>query len=216
MCVSETISFEEFLQYLMYTPVVSPLPFWFITYGVCEDILQLPQVAELIQSDKKFDVVMLETYFGQESLLAFGHRFQAPVIALQPFGTYSLIDVTKGNSLALPFIPNVQLAYTNKMSFIERLHNTVLITSELLFQQFYNIPKHEKIIKTYFPKYPDSSNMPSISDMLKNISLVLLNSHVCCSYPRPYAPNMILVGGIHVSSERKPLPNVSIQLIFDF
>ena len=169
----------------MRTPIVGPAPFWIFTHGVCSDTLQLPQVIELIKSDKQFDVVIVEALFGQESLLAFGHRFQAPVIALYASGTYSLIDISKGNPLALPYTPNYQLAYSNKMSFLERLHNAVLTTREILFNQFYNIPKHENIIKTYFPPYPGSSNIPSVSDMIKNISLVLINSHSCCSYPRP-------------------------------
>lgn len=140
----------------MYTPIVGPLPFWFFTHTICSDILQLPKVVELIKSDKTFDAVVIEAFFGQESFLAFGHRFQAPVIGLQTSGTYSLIDISKGNPLALPYIPSIQLAYTNKMSFIKRFHNAVLITSEILFNRFYNIPKHENIIKTYFPTYPGS------------------------------------------------------------
>ena len=34
----------------MYIPIVDPLPFWFYTGGVCSDILQFPQVTELILS----------------------------------------------------------------------------------------------------------------------------------------------------------------------
>ena len=93
----------------MYTPIVAPLPFWFVTYNVCSEILQIPEGIELVKSDKKFDAVIVEAFFGQESLLAFGHRFQAPVIALQPFGTFSLVDTSKGNPLALSYLSLIHI-----------------------------------------------------------------------------------------------------------
>lgn len=201
------LDFEMVLKIMSYTPIVSPLPFWFFTYDICSDFLQLPQVINLIQSNENFDAIILEPFFGQESLLLFGHLFKAPVIAIQPSAIYSIINTATGNPLSLSYIPELMLPYTNKMSFIERLHNTILVTSEIFLQDFYNIPKHEQIIKSLLSKYPMSSDIPSINDMIKNVSLVLVNSHVCCSYPQPYVPKIIPVGGIHVSRERKPLPN---------
>jgi len=43
--------------------------------------------------------------------------------------------------------------------------------------------------------------------MRRNTALVLLNNHVSLSNPRPYSPNMIEVGGMHVNRKApKPLP----------
>lgn len=207
-------TFEMLEKLMSRTPIVSPLPFWFFMYDICSELFQLPKVVELIQSHENFDAVILEPFFGQESLLLFGHIFKAPVIAIQPSTTYSVINTATGNPLALSYISDIMLAYTNKMSFIERLHNTVLVMSEIFLQEFYNIPKHEEIIKSSVPRSAKSSDVPSINVMIKNISLVFINSHVCCSYPQPYVPKMIPIGGIHVRQEKKNLPN-DIQTFMD-
>ncbi|XP_046980778.1 UDP-glycosyltransferase UGT5-like [Schistocerca americana] len=40
--------------------------------------------------------------------------------------------------------------------------------------------------------------MPSVSTLLTNPSLVILQSHVSFSYPRPHVPNVIETGGMHI------------------
>jgi glucuronosyltransferase len=42
--------------------------------------------------------------------------------------------------------------------------------------------------------------------MEKNISVVLLNSHVSLTTPRPVVTGMIQVGGLHIKSTPSPLP----------
>ena len=52
-------------------------------------------------------------------------------------------------------------------------------------------------MKKYFT-YPGFENLPPLSDLLKNISLVLVDNHVSLSYPRPYLPNVVEFGGLTV------------------
>jgi glucuronosyltransferase len=57
-----------------------------------------------------------------------------------------------------------------------------------------------------------SDNFPqdryrSYEDSLRNVSLVLLNTHFSSTRPRPYVPNMIEVGGLQVKPEPSPLPD---------
>lgn len=42
--------------------------------------------------------------------------------------------------------------------------------------------------------------------MIRNTSLVFLNSHVSLSNPKPFVPNMIEIGGINIERKVKPLP----------
>lgn len=53
--------------------------------------------------------------------------------------------------------------------------------------------------------FPNATNMPTIDELKRNVSLVLLNTHLTVGTPRPYAPNMIEVGGMHINRDIEPL-----------
>jgi glucuronosyltransferase len=59
--------------------------------------------------------------------------------------------------------------------------------------------------------YSFSKNFPSdqyrsYEESLRNVSLVIQNSHFSFSYPRPLLPNMVEAGGLQVKSKPSPLP----------
>lgn len=57
--------------------------------------------------------------------------------------------------------------------------------------------------KDAFPK----AHEHDLDDLRSNVALVLLNNHFTMNYPRPYAPNMIEIGGIHINrAAPKELP----------
>jgi glucuronosyltransferase len=61
----------------------------------------------------------------------------------------------------------------------------------------------DKIAKKYFG---NSTSLPS--EIERNISLVMVNTHFSVDYPRPLVPAMIEVGGMHITPG-KELPLVS-------
>lgn len=48
---------------------------------------------------------------------------------------------------------------------------------------------------------------PEADELMKKISLIFVNSHFTFNQPRPWIPNLIEIGGIHVT-DPKPLPEV--------
>lgn len=56
-------------------------------------------------------------------------------------------------------------------------------------------PKHGELLKRYFP------DAPALEDVMYNVSLVLLNSHPSYTEAGPLVPNMVEIGGFHVSEE---------------
>lgn len=62
--------------------------------------------------------------------------------------------------------------------------------------------------------FPEAKNWPSLEEIRRNISLVLLNTHTTIGTPRPYAPNMIEVGGMQIRKEVIPLSS-KIQTFLD-
>lgn len=79
------------------------------------------------------------------------------------------------------------------MSFQERFFNTFNTITEKFFYEFYHIPNQRRLYKKYFPnaKY-------SFDAVIKNSSLVFINQNPIVSSPRPFLPNMIDIGGVHV------------------
>ncbi|KAG8284519.1 UDP-glucuronosyltransferase 1-1 [Homalodisca vitripennis] len=169
----------------------------------CEDVLKKENIKELLESDQQFDIIFLEITLGQESLSVFSHKFNAPIINIQGFVSWSLVDWIAGNSLSISHIPEVaSFPFTNRMSFKERLQNFVSTVLTFLYYHFEHLPNQQRLVERY---YKDPS-MPHVSEMLNEISITLINSQKTLEYPRPYTPNMIPIGGAHMSTHMTPLP----------
>ena len=122
------------------------------------------------------------------------------MIGVTTFGAVKWANVMTGNQSPFSYVPHPFLSFTDKMSFKERLYNTLLsIVENIAFELIY-IPEQTEIYKKFFPKATKS-----FKDVLRNPAIVLLNNHVSSSSPRPYLPNMIEIGGIHVDAV-KDLP----------
>lgn len=53
-------------------------------------------------------------------------------------------------------------------------------------------------------------NIPDISDLERNMSIVLYNQQEAISFVRPITPNIIPFGNLHVSKKSAVLPKVII------
>lgn len=76
-----------------------------------------------------------------------------------------------------------------------------------LYHEFVSLPKHQRYVEAYFP-IEDHHNIPKVKDMLKNISLILVNAHFTFGYPKPTLPHIIQIAGLHIT-EPSPLPEVN-------
>lgn len=124
-------------------------------------------------------------------------------------GTYSLgllqmSHFAFGNPL-LPSHPSTwEIDGTDSnLSFWTRVKNYVVTLWHVqidCYNIFYN-PQQE-----IAEKYLD--NVPSIRDLEKNMSIVLVNQQEEISYNRPNVPNIIHFGGLHIRNNLNPLPKV--------
>lgn len=88
------------------------------------------------------------------------------------------------------------------MTFSERLINAIFGFVNDSHYRLKVISKQDALMKKYF-----GNDLPPIQEIIQNVSLVLVNHHSSLAYPRPYVPNMIEIGGIHVDPPN-PLPQV--------
>lgn len=164
---------------------------------ICDPIFQ-----KLISNDSNFDVVIIEMSTN-EALLGVGYHFQVPVIAISTsFASKRTVDLV-GAPDTPSYIPNIYTDFTDRMTFWERLTNWIYCTLDNVMYPIFHYPTQEKIMKYY-----RNESMPSLQELMRNVSLVLLNTHNIFGFPRPYPPNMIEIGGIHIN---KSVDNLSIN-----
>lgn len=155
-------------------------------------------------------MIIVELIHG-ESLLGLGHRFNAPVIVSTAFAALKITTDLVATPNFASYIPHTVNGYTDRMNFWQRMYNSLSFWFEDIVVPLIAIPSEQKLYEELFP---NAKNMPTIEEMRRNVSLVLLNTHVTFGTPRPYAPNMIEVGGLHIKQTIEPLPQ-NIQKFLD-
>uniref|UniRef100_A0A1B6L7L3 Glucuronosyltransferase n=1 Tax=Graphocephala atropunctata TaxID=36148 RepID=A0A1B6L7L3_9HEMI len=192
----DTVSQESYFKFGAY-------PIFQLSYPICEAFLNLKEVKILLASKEKFDLIMTEALFGQESMLVFGHIFKAPVINLNGFGSWSILNRIHGNALQISSAPDlISYPFKDQMSFMERFRNLVSTTLTIVYYHFFHLPRHQEIIN----KNVEATDIPPIMEMVENLTLTIANFHQLVNYPRSYTGNIIPVGGIHIPQLPTPLP----------
>lgn len=179
---------------------------WDLGIKLSEEVMSHKNMIEFIHSNSNsFDLVMIET-FCQEYTVAIGHKFNAPVINLAPAMIWSSVSKWLHVPSTFSYIPNVCLMSSGKISFIERLKNTITGVLQLYVEDYMYLPLIKTVMNKHFT-YKGWETRPQLEQMLNNVSVTLMNAHHTVGMPRPYLPGIIEVGGMHIR-EPKPLPQV--------
>ncbi|XP_065354385.1 UDP-glycosyltransferase UGT5-like [Calliphora vicina] len=168
--------------------------------NLTETVIKNSGVQKLLNTEN-YDLVILEA-LHTDAWYALGRHFNAPMIGLSSFGTDPVIDELMGNMSPLSYSPLVTAGLTEHMTYLERLRNVILSFMELLHVRIHLIPRQKKILRNYLPHIKDD-----IWDLRTNFSIMLLNNHFSLSFPRPYVPSMVEVGGFQINYKHKPLPH---------
>ncbi|XP_037817464.1 UDP-glycosyltransferase UGT5-like [Lucilia sericata] len=169
--------------------------------NLTETALKEPNVQQLMASNHTFDAVIYDIFLS-EALFGLSEHFKAPLIGLSTLGAISENNDMVGSPSPPSYVPNIMLKFTDHMSLSERVKNLAFATFERLFMDFHYLPKQAALYGKYFPHL--TRDMYTVR---KNTAAVLLNTHVSLGYARPYVPNQIEVGGMHINRQRKPLPD---------
>uniref|UniRef100_A0A182M8S5 UDP-glucuronosyltransferase n=1 Tax=Anopheles culicifacies TaxID=139723 RepID=A0A182M8S5_9DIPT len=168
-----------------------------------------PNVKKLIASDEKFDLVIMESFLN-DAHLGFVHHFKAPCVAFSTFGASRWTNDMVGTPSPISYVPHPFLSFTDRMSFVQRIGNMLMTIMDSVLGHILDFPVQSAMYEAAFP-----DPKPPLEHLRRHaVSLVLLNNHFSLSYPRPYVPNMIEVGGMHVNRKPNPLPE-DIQKLLD-
>lgn len=78
------------------------------------------------------------------------------------------------------------LPYTDKMSFTERWYNIIAIFYDWFMRKFYYLPNERQYVKEHFGHL---APLPSMDEVMQNVSVILVNTHRALDPPRPLMPS---------------------------
>ncbi|CAH0561449.1 unnamed protein product [Brassicogethes aeneus] len=171
-------------------------------YDSCEKNLAQHNVQALFKSDEKFDLILME-FFNSDCFSVFSEKFKAPLIG---FSTCTIIPWTNGrfgNPDNPSYIPNPSLPLSDQMTFLQRVENFALTTFQKIYYAYKVSSNEDEIIKKNV-----ATQLKPLQEIIRNSSLLLVNTHFTINLPRPLAPNVIEIGGIHVGQNKKLSKNI--------
>lgn len=170
-----------------------------------EVALNSTAVQSFFQEDNKFDLIIAEQFF-EEAFYALAYKYNAPLALVTTFGNCMRHNIVTGNPLQLYSVLAEFLDVKEPETFWGRLRNFYFVSYEYVIWRFWYLKQQEALIKKYLPSIVDT--VPSLYEMQKNTSLLLINGYFSYDKPTALLPNIIEVGGLHLSESSKNLPKV--------
>ncbi|EDW31821.1 GL10763 [Drosophila persimilis] len=164
-----------------------------------------PEIQEIVNAEDKvgkYDLLLAEQFFNEGALIL-GHLYQIPIITVSTFGYANYLSQLAGIVSPWSYVPHAFMPYTDRMTLWERIGNVAISGTEDLIREFSYYPKHDAILRKHFSRLLD--RVPTIKELERNISAILLNNYMPLTTTRPTSFNMIPVGGLHIQPP-KPLP----------
>lgn len=167
----------------------------------CKSILSLSKVQQLV--NQRFDLIITEL-FNTDCFLGLVHIFKTPFIYFSSSVLMPWANDRIGNPDNPSYIANIFQSHSDKMSFLERLSNTIdtVVDKWIVYPLLFDLPGRSIVEKHL------GAPMPSLCDIARRGSLILVNSHFSLSKARPLVPAVVEVGGIHIDAPPKKLPKV--------
>lgn len=166
----------------------------------CEICLKNPEVKRLVDSGEKFDLLLVES-FNSNCYMALVHKFNAPFIQISTHQLMPWAIDDLGLSNEASYIPTMFSRLPRPMNFFQRMRNVMTIfISTMVFRTVYHWQAQSIANKYYGPGLPD------LASITNNASFMFVNTHYSLHGAISFPPNVIEVGGIHISPKVKPLP----------
>lgn len=150
----------------------------------------------IVEDRSTFDLVVVESFF-QECTVAIGHKYGAPVIGFIPLAPWISPSLHAANPTDFSHVKDYLLNVGKSLDFENRLLNTFCGLYSILIEQISYYPRMANLMNTYF-QYPGYETRPTMAEMLRNMSLSLVDSDVMTLSPRPYVPSFVEVPGINL------------------
>ena len=162
----------------------TPLPFYLPFHKLCSFVASDKSLIKQLEQ-RHFDLVIIDTNFVNPCLSVIPYKLSVPFIH---FGAY--FEIHHMRSLIHPSVYPVlkMLPFTDRMTYLERLYNTLLYLGMLVLPDPFN---PSDIVGTFAPEKPHLTN----EQLKAKTELYFLDYDELIDYHLPTYPNMIYVGG---------------------
>uniref|UniRef100_A0A182R101 UDP-glucuronosyltransferase n=1 Tax=Anopheles farauti TaxID=69004 RepID=A0A182R101_9DIPT len=157
----------------------------------------------LRNDDSRFDLLLAEQFY-QEAYLMLAYKYKIPIVSIGTFGFAQYMGPMTGLMNAWSHVPHEFLPFTDHMTLYQRAYNAFVSSYELLLRSWYYLPQQQAMAERYFSFLPGP--LPRLSDLERQVSVVLLNSYPPLTSTRAKVPALVQVGGLHIK-EPKRLPD---------
>ncbi|XP_308459.5 UDP-glycosyltransferase UGT5 [Anopheles gambiae] len=158
-------------------------------------------VMEFLRNDKtQFDLLLAEQFY-QEAYLMLAHKYKVPIVSIGTFGFAQYMGPMMGLMNAWSHVPHEFLPFTDHMSLYERAYNSFVSSYELLLRSWYYLPEQQAMADKHFSFLPGP--LPRLSDLERQVSVILLNSYPPLTSTRAKVPGLVQVGGLHIKPPKR-------------
>ncbi|XP_046661719.1 UDP-glucosyltransferase 2-like [Homalodisca vitripennis] len=165
--------------------------------AMCHEVLGNERVLKLLE--EKFDLVILEI-FAADCFTYYPYKMKVPFINFISSTVLPWATERTGLPDNPSYIPNYFVSYRPDMTFFQRTFNTVSLYFMKIFYKYESEFSAWRIAEDVFDE-----KLPPMDEINRQTSLIFVNSHFTLSQSRPFTPNVIEVGGIHIK-DVQPLP----------
>lgn len=165
---------------------------------------------EILERGEKFDLVLTEL-FHTDCATGLAYRLNnIPVVGLSSCVLMPYFYQRFGMPDSPSYIPSEFVGFSEKMPLHERVANYLITKSmQILFDIYQTQPDNEMLRKKFGPDFPD------IRKLVKNMSLVMVNTHYAIGGGRPSPPNVLDMAGVHVMGMQNKEMDGDLQRLLD-
>lgn len=168
-----------------------------------DSIAQCDPLQKLLNSNEKYDLFITENFHSDFTLI-FANKFKVPFITCTPNVMFPWLSDRMGNPNNPSYIPDLQIGFLPKMTFLERLQNSLLYVVSFVWHNYYSLGNAESISRDVLG--PTAS---SIREMIEKVSMMFICVNTPINAPIPLVPAVVDIGGIHIKDVAR-LPKVCI------
>uniref|UniRef100_A0A182JNW2 UDP-glucuronosyltransferase n=1 Tax=Anopheles christyi TaxID=43041 RepID=A0A182JNW2_9DIPT len=174
----------------------------------CKAALNSSAIDEIFKAHQTvpFDLVVIE-FFATDCMAAIAWMLEVPLVglsscALMPWH-YDRVGLPDSPS----YIPSEFSTFSENMGPWERMENWIVTRA---VKNLYRIVQmsDNTLLKAKFP----NADIPDVTEIVRNTSLILVNQHYTLSGARPLIPSVVEIGGVHIQNA-KPLPSELKQIM---
>ncbi|KAK6322898.1 hypothetical protein J4Q44_G00076900 [Coregonus suidteri] len=167
-----------------------------LTLNTCKSMFNNEELLESLRQSK-FDALLSDPMSPCSDLMA--DALGLPLIFSLRF-SFGMVLERQCAQMPAPssYVPSPELAYTDQMTFFERVHNFVMYT-------FLDVLTNVHFLTTMDPLYSEIKGRPTrFCEIMGKADIWLIRTYWDFEYPRPFLPNFKFVGGLHCKPA-KPL-----------